>query len=174
MGLRKTTPLRISPTAPSLFLLPQDRDDRTMSIHSSTMSNPQTRLLQRWTSIYERMSHARLSCDAVIRLNRSLDLADEVVCDGAAMGEDSKILKKAAVCETPRLDLSRRSLGEVDESANLLSTAPNYAAQYMEPREYEILLARLTEAVDLLRHRQQEFKVCEFSWGRTKNFIIEC
>lgn len=133
----------ISPKAPSSPLpVTRAHDELTLSVSSSTtISDPQTQLLRRWNRISEQISGARLSCDAVILLDRSLDLAEETILHGAATGENPKRIKAAEASEILRPVV-------LDES----------------------ILERVTKAVSLLRYRQQSLKVGVFTLHGTEGF----
>lgn len=94
------------------------------------MIDPQTQLLRRWQRISEQISRARLSCDAVIALDRSLDLAEETILHSAAMDVNPESIETAEGSEILRPIIS-------DEG----------------------VLNRVTRAVSLLRSRQQSLKV---------------
>lgn len=155
-----------SPTAwsPPLYLT-QTHDDLTQSVYSSaTIRDPQAQLLQRWTRLSELISRVRLSANAVITLNRSLDLAEEAVHKSAMMDDGWKRGEKAEGSEIYRLVDPGVRAGTLGEAAALLPSAPVYRAERtsrQEPQVHEYLLKRVTKAVDLLRYGQQDFKVCE-------------
>lgn len=115
----------------SPLLVTHVHDEPTLSVSSSTtMIDPQTQLLHRWKRISEQISRARLSCDAVITLNRSLDLAEETILHRAAMDENSERIETA-------------------EGSEMLKPISSD----------EVILDRVTKAVSLLRSRQQSLKV---------------
>ena len=130
----------ISPKAPSSPMpVTRAHDELTLSVSSSTtVGDPQTQLLRRWKRISKQISGARLSCDAVILLNRSLDLAEETIL-GAATDENSKRIKAAEGSEILRPVVSD-----------------------------EFVLDRVTKAVSLLRCRQQNLKVGVFTLHGTE------
>lgn len=104
---------------------------------STTTSDPQTHLLLRWKRISEQISHARLSRDAVIALNRSLDLAEETILHRAAIAENSKRVETDKGSEIP---------------------GPIFSDEFV--------LDRVKKAVSLLLLRQQNLKVSIFTLYR--------
>lgn len=156
-----------SPTAwsPPLYLT-HTHDDLTQSVYSSaTTKDPQAQLLQRWTRLSELISRVRLSADAVITLNRSLDLAEEAMHKRAMMDDGRKRVEKAEGSEISRLKDPSVRAGTLGEAAALLPHAPIYRAERtnrQNPQVHDYILKRLTKAVDLLRFGQQDFKACEF------------
>lgn len=130
------------------------------------ISDPQTQLLCRWKRIAEYISRARLSCDAVIMLNRSLDLAEEMVPQTAPTDKDRSNVEKAKGSEVLRPffsdDINARTNGELASSLPNASACRTERIGWRDPKEYEHVLDRVTKAVDLLRIRQQDMKVSVF------------
>ena len=126
------------------------------------MGDPQTQLLHRWKKLSEQISRARLSCDAVIILNRSLDVAEKMVFHGVTIDEDWKKVETAEGSEVLRTNGSGINVGIVGEPVASLADALECEAERMgrrDPEGYENVLDRVTKAVDLLRNRQQALKV---------------
>lgn len=103
-------------------------------------------------------------------LNRSLDLAEEMVIHGAAMDEDWKTVETTEGSEIHRPLSSGINAGMVGEPVASLTDAQEDGAERMgrqDPKEYEYVLDRVTKAVGLLRYRQQDLKVGVFKLHRT-------
>ena len=149
-----------------------------MSTYSSTMiSDPKFQLLQRWNRLSEQISRARLSCAAVIRLNRSLDLAEEAVLEMAATDGDSERVDKTEDAEVSRLEDLGGSTGQLGEAVALLPSEPEYRAERISrqnPQESEFLFERLTHVLDMFRQRQRDIKVRAVTLHRSENFMVAC
>lgn len=167
-AFRGTSP-KASSSPPSLS---DTHDELILSVYTSTtISDPQTQLLRRWERLSKQISRARLSCDAVITLNRSLDLAEEIVLHRAAMDENWKRVETAEGSETPMLVSSGMNAGTIGEPMASLPNAPECRAERLrkwDTKEYEHVLDGVKKVRKQFRKRQQECQVSVVTLHRTE------
>ena len=131
--------------------------------------------MDRWQDIGNSIASIRMSCDAVITLNRYLDTVEDVLFNKFPVVEDT-----AAQVDDLEFGISKKAISGpaatfVDEPMSSILVAPkNISDVGFERRlsqDDEGLLARVTNAVERLRERQKEFKVGR-SLNATKSWTL--
>jgi hypothetical protein len=166
---RDASPYTVYRTEPLPRLFPPSLDSLPQSTYNSTtLSDPQALLLQRWDNLSPHISRLPLSCDVVITLNRSLDQV-EVVLRGVAVDGGGNKAGKADDSGLSGLVKSGAYTGALDETTAMPPNTPEHRKGKMSRKVHQgngYLLIRMTQAIELLRYRQQEFKVRNFIAGR--------
>ena len=132
---------------------------------SATLGDPQTQLWNRWKSLGSYLSTGHMSWKTVIALNRKLDEVESVL-GGSVLEQDGNRGKQhefgLGITKELEKEQPLEVLGEVtppvSEAQGRLSSL---VVDDSTLSSNSALLKRVTQAVQQLRQRQQDFKVCE-------------
>ena len=129
---------------------------------TGALGDPQAQLLERWKALGSCIFTERISWKTVVNLNRKLDQVENIL--------EEAVVEKGIVHEVkyePGLGIwdtldSRQPLKATGEVTPPVSEQPGSSIEDNPTSQCDsALIERITRAVEQLRQRQREFKVCD-------------
>lgn len=139
---------------------PTFEDFTDSAIGSEFTNDPKSRLQTRWNELQRRVTRASLADETVTAIHKSLDHIDGLLSlDNTKSGTEETNLASG-------LGISGLEINDSDYTAdNSTPTVPNAPEVRCQPHsedetiaQSQALLARVTQAVEQLRHREEEFR----------------
>ena len=127
------------------------------SIVTGVSKDPKAQLYQRWQDLSNRIFDKRLSRYSVIALNRNLDEIENLLAVDAPELAPADSQHAGLGIFKPRVDGTIEQDDEISRPAGWMLDTTSRQAQGHE--DAAPLLERITNVVEELRHRQEEFKV---------------
>lgn len=145
------------------------------AIGSEVIDDTKGRLFSRWNEILSRITHTSLADKTVTAMHKNLDVIDNLLSWDATEEEGETDKASGLGISEFKTDDSVYTMAHMTPTASIAPDAPEAMCRSESKEEAlvgsQALLVRVTEAVDQLRRREEEFRVSGAHWRKRRPCI---